>query len=118
MRERQGFHPAHSILAVNGTYSVTRVSLGGAPGVRITAFQAGFPVLLWVRRNGDPWVHLEPFVPTALSGYVFTVIEPDLGPVVAGNVPAVSTWGLLVLACSVMAAGTILAIRKQRLHCR
>lgn len=92
----------------------------GIPGGSIAIDSVGGKIYFWAnpaasgsgtifRANLDGTV-LEPIhdAPGNINVFAAAIYRPP------GNVPAVSAWGLLVLAATVASAGTVIATRKNR----
>ena len=68
----------------------------------------------WWRVDGGSWNLLEPATWT-VTGLNFSITEGATnGPVAFGDVPAVSAWGLILLALMTLGAGSVLMRRPRR----
>lgn len=70
---------------------------------------------VWIQQDGGPFQYLEPGIPLTVNGITFNAILANAPSGVGqGTVPAVSTWGLIVMAMLMLAAGTVVFARRRR----
>jgi len=100
----------------NGT-RVSRVTVLGSPGYRITD-DTEFPVVAFIDTEADSITGIEPGRTLDIDGLLLTACLPDVCAGVSNpapsDIPAVGTWGLIVMTLFLLAAGTLVIRRRSR----